>query len=152
MFQPEHWLRFRLYVYWLVFTGGLSLLTDGLAFDTYASLGKCHDECLSNYAFAIVQGSTCWCSNYAPADTVPVTECNEACPGWPYEFCGSPNSGLYGYLALSDSPSGTVGAPSTTSAAVSYANCSLRLSLLLPPLDITVIAFLHARLVLPKTI
>ncbi|KAK3078502.1 hypothetical protein LTS18_007347, partial [Coniosporium uncinatum] len=56
----------------------------------------------------------CWCSNIAPADTTDVSNCNKPCPGFPYENCGSDN-GLFGYIALSMSPSGTAAASTPTS-------------------------------------
>jgi hypothetical protein len=79
----------------------------------YQSNGLCHDFCLSSYAFAVVQGDGCWCSNYAPGTTT--TGCSDQCPGYPPELCGG--SGVYGYIALALSPSGTKGAPSSSAAA-----------------------------------
>lgn len=99
-----------------------------LAYNTYASLGKCHDACIQQYAFAIVQGSNCWCSNFAPASTVATTDCNAPCPGYPYEFCGAEDSGLFGYLALTNKPSGTMGSSSApTSQAVSLRSFLLQI-------------------------
>jgi WSC domain len=107
-----------------VLRGGYEIQLTSPASNTWASLGKCHDSCVQQYAFAIVQGSTCWCSNYAPANTVATTDCNAPCPGYPYEFCGAEDSGLFGYLALNKPPSGTMGAssappPQSSAAAVS---------------------------------
>ncbi|KAL8688540.1 MAG: hypothetical protein Q9218_005578 [Villophora microphyllina] len=85
--------------------------------DNYQSNGKCFDTCKAKYAFAVVQGKNCWCSNYAPADTASVGFCNAPCPGYPFEQCGS--SGFFGYVPLNIAPLGTVGAsqsqPSTNS-------------------------------------
>lgn len=75
----------------------------------WQSGGECHDTCLANYAFAIVQGQNCWCSNYAADDVTSLWSCNEPCPGYPYEYCGSTSAGLFGYIALDNAPSGTLG-------------------------------------------
>lgn len=80
----------------------------------FNSNGACQTAC-SGFAFAIVQDQDCWCSNYAPADTTSTGNCSEACPGYPYENCGSASSGLFGYIALSKAPSGTIGASPSTS-------------------------------------
>ncbi|GME40959.1 hypothetical protein GTA08_BOTSDO00544 [Neofusicoccum parvum] len=82
---------------------------------TYQSLGHCHDECNSDYAFAIVQGKNCWCSNYMPADTQDVSDCDTTCPGYGYENCGNSDDNLYGYLKLDLAASGTQGAASASS-------------------------------------
>lgn len=73
----------------------------------YQSNGKCFDTCKANYAFAVVQGKSCWCSDYAPADTSSLGSCSSPCPGFPYEQCGS--SGFFGYIPLNKAPLGTVG-------------------------------------------
>ncbi|KAI4181176.1 MAG: hypothetical protein L6R41_006776 [Letrouitia leprolyta] len=81
---------------------------DGqLSTDNYQSNGKCFDTCKANYAFAVVQGKSCWCSDYAPADTTSLGSCNSPCPGFPYEQCGS--SDFFGYIPLNKAPLGTVG-------------------------------------------
>ncbi|KAF1344565.1 hypothetical protein BDV97DRAFT_372958 [Delphinella strobiligena] len=80
----------------------------------YQSNGLCHDQCVADYAFAIVQYQSCWCSNYAPADTVDVSECNSECPGYPAESCGNNDDGYYGYISLALSPSGTTGGSSSS--------------------------------------
>lgn len=83
--------------------------------DLYQSNGACQTTC-NGYAFAVVQAQSCWCSNYAPADTTSTSDCSESCPGYPDENCGSTSSGLFGYVALGKAPSGTTGAsPSTSS-------------------------------------
>ncbi len=81
----------------------------------YQSNGRCFDTCKANYAFAVVQYQSCWCSNYAPAHTTSVSSCNQDCPGYPFEQCGSQSAGLFGYIALNKSPSGTIGASSASS-------------------------------------
>lgn len=83
--------------------------------DIYQSNGACYDQCISSYAFAILLGEDCWCSNYAPADTVDVSECDTPCPGYPDDLCGNTSQDLYGYIALTISPSGTIGASSSAS-------------------------------------
>jgi len=83
----------------------------------YQSLGNCQGKCTDNYAFAIVQGQSCWCSNYAPGDQLPIGDCNLQCPGYPYENCGNADTGLFGYLTLSKAPSGTIGSSSSTTSA-----------------------------------
>lgn len=80
----------------------------------YQSLGNCQSLCKAQYAFAVVQGDNCWCSNFAPGDQLPIGNCNSKCPGYPYEYCGSTDNNLFGYLALSLSPSGTLGPSSPT--------------------------------------
>lgn len=81
----------------------------------YNSNGACHDQCIDDYAFAVVQYQSCWCSNYIPADQENVSECSTACPGYPDESCGNSDSGLFGYIQLSISPSGTAGGSSSAS-------------------------------------
>lgn len=77
----------------------------------YQSNGLCHDFCIQNYAFAVLQDDGCWCSNYIPGTTT--TGCNTECPGYKFELCGG--SGVYGYIALTKSPSGTRGGASSAS-------------------------------------
>lgn len=93
-----------------VLTFALPLLVS----NHFNSNGACQTTC-SRFAFAVVQGQSCWCSNYAPADTTSTSDCSEACPGYPYENCGSQSSGLFGYVALGRPPLGTVGASPSTS-------------------------------------
>ncbi|KAL9593390.1 MAG: hypothetical protein Q9219_007571 [cf. Caloplaca sp. 3 TL-2023] len=81
--------------------------------DDYQSNGKCFETCKANYAFAVVQGKDCWCSNYAPADTASLGSCSSPCPGFPFEQCGS--SGFFGYIPLNKAPLGTLGASSSQS-------------------------------------
>ncbi|KAF4544702.1 hypothetical protein BFW01_g8821 [Lasiodiplodia theobromae] len=81
----------------------------------YQSNGHCHDECVDDYAFAIVQGKQCWCSNYAPSDQQDVSNCDTTCPGYGYEDCGNTDDDLYGYIKLDLAASGTQGASSAAS-------------------------------------
>lgn len=80
----------------------------------YQSNGLCYDFCLDDYAFSVLQDDSCWCSNYVPDKTVQVdsSECNAACPGYPSDLCGA--DGLWEYIALEKSPSGTTGASTST--------------------------------------
>lgn len=82
-------------------------------FWTWQSNGWCKDKC-SGYAFAIVQDSDCWCSNYAPGDTSDVGDCDKDCPGYPSEKCGSKDGEKFGYIALGKKPSGTRGGDKPT--------------------------------------
>ncbi|TGO19846.1 hypothetical protein BTUL_0002g00920 [Botrytis tulipae] len=79
----------------------------------YQSDGLCYDFCLDEYAFAVVQGSECWCSNYVPGTTSSTSNCDTPCPGYPDDTCGGES--LYGYMSLTLSPSGTKGAATTSS-------------------------------------
>lgn len=93
----------------------LLTLRFALVTDIYQSHGACKNICVSDYAFAIVQGNACWCSNYAPSKSD--SSCNEDCPGYPLEKCGNSKAGAYAYLPLVIEPSGTAGA--STKATVS---------------------------------
>ncbi|KAH8911367.1 hypothetical protein BR93DRAFT_965163 [Coniochaeta sp. PMI_546] len=75
----------------------------------YQSDGLCYGFCASDFALAIVQDDSCWCSNFVPDKAVQVatSQCNKACPGFPDDVCGA--DGLYGYMLLQRQPSGTIG-------------------------------------------
>lgn len=94
--------------------------------DIYQSNGACHDQCSSQYAYAIVQYQQCWCSNYAPADTTSVSDCSQNCPGYPAEQCGNKNSGLFGYIKLDRAASGTAGGASPSPSSTSQAPSPVR--------------------------
>ncbi|CAK7235942.1 Cell wall integrity and stress response component 4 [Sporothrix curviconia] len=81
----------------------------------YQSDGLCYNFCIDDYAFAVVQGQDCWCSDYTPSktDQVSTSECDTPCPGWSPDVCGGDS--LYGYMALNKSPSGTAGGSSSAS-------------------------------------
>ncbi|KAI5856309.1 hypothetical protein BZA05DRAFT_441988 [Tricharina praecox] len=82
----------------------------------FQSHGLCYDNCnTGTYAFAIVQGSYCWCSNYVPGTDESVSDCSQDCPGYPDDKCGDTQANLYGYMTLSNKPSGTKGAETTVS-------------------------------------
>lgn len=80
--------------------------------NSFMSNGVCQDHCKESYVFAVIQGQSCWCSDYIPADQVSNSECSDPCPGYPYETCGSSDQGLYGYFNLGGTPSGTAGGSS----------------------------------------
>jgi len=85
----------------------------------YQSDGACYDTCLAGYAFAILQGSNCWCSNYIPEDTTSISSCDSQCPGFPSDTCGNQALNLFGYISLTISPSGTLDTSAPTVAPVS---------------------------------
>lgn len=77
---------------------------------TFQSNGHCYNECKDTFAFAIVQGKNCWCSNYAPSDQKDTAKCDTTCPGYGYETCGNSDDNLYGYIRADTPISGTVDA------------------------------------------
>ncbi|KAI0840891.1 hypothetical protein F5Y06DRAFT_294163 [Hypoxylon sp. FL0890] len=83
-------------------------------YSIYQSDGLCHDFCVDEYAFAIVQDKECWCSNYVPDETdqVNVSQCSEPCPGYTSDTCGGDQ--LWGYISLTMEPSGTTGGSSSS--------------------------------------
>ncbi|CAJ2513634.1 Uu.00g017530.m01.CDS01 [Anthostomella pinea] len=80
----------------------------------YQSTGLCHDFCVDTYAFAILQDSDCWCSNYEPDPSIQidVDKCDQNCPGYPDDKCGG--DGLWGYMLLDKAPAGTKGGETST--------------------------------------
>ena len=93
----------------------ITIMTDSwLVYNLYQSNGACQTTCQATYAYAILKGSDCWCSNYAPGDTTSAGSCAVNCPGFPLEKCGNPSQDLYGYYQLKNAPSGTLGATSST--------------------------------------
>ncbi|RDW64234.1 hypothetical protein BP5796_10736 [Coleophoma crateriformis] len=101
------------------YCSSLNTASTGKNSSLYQSNGLCHDFCIDSYAFAVLQDEGCWCSNYAPASTVSTSNCNTACPGYPSDMCGGDS--LYGYIALTLSPSGTLGGSSSAAATSSSA-------------------------------
>ena len=94
-------------------------------YNQYQSDGSCQVTCQDSYAFAVLQGVNCWCSDYTPSDQKQTNLCNDPCPGFPGDWCGNPSAGLYGYIALSIAPSGTIdGASPSTQASSSIASVS----------------------------
>ncbi|KAM0716537.1 hypothetical protein Q7P37_007982 [Cladosporium fusiforme] len=92
--------------------------------DRYNSFQACSENCGSDYAFAVVQWQSCWCSDYIPADQGDTSDCNQDCPGYPDNKCGNEDSGLYGYIALGKTPSGTAGGGSSSQASSTSAAAS----------------------------
>ena len=90
------------------------------------SNGACQTACQDSYAFAVLQGDNCWCSNYIPpvAEQVITYECNQVCPGFKTEWCGNSASGLFGYYGLSKPPSGTAGAASSAAPTIQASSVS----------------------------
>lgn len=81
---------------------------------TWQSDGLCHDFCSDGFAFSVVKGDDCWCSDYVPDESTQVdtSECNTQCPGYPDDTCGG--NGLWGYMAQAKDPAGTKGSSGTT--------------------------------------
>ncbi|KAH9866529.1 hypothetical protein J1614_008219 [Plenodomus biglobosus] len=97
---------------------------SGAAFNwPYQSNGKCTDHCngLGTFAFAVIQFTDCWCTNYIPADQEDTSACRVGCPGFPAENCGDKDKGLYIYIQLAGSPSGTQGGSQPSATEVSSA-------------------------------
>ncbi|KAL2002458.1 hypothetical protein VTN02DRAFT_6725 [Thermoascus thermophilus] len=81
---------------------------------TFQSNGLCHDTCNADYAFAVLQGNSCWCTNYAPGQTTDVSNCADGCPGYPSDNCGSVSKDLFAYIEMTNhAPSGTIGSTAT---------------------------------------
>jgi cell wall integrity and stress response component len=79
--------------------------------DIYMTNGLCKEHCLENYAYAITQYQSCWCSNYGPdeASELDKSKCSTPCPAYPdFEKCGGPNA--FGYILMGNvEPLGTKG-------------------------------------------
>ncbi|KAF2170078.1 hypothetical protein M409DRAFT_19685 [Zasmidium cellare ATCC 36951] len=89
----------------------------GTGFNTgdyvYNTLGYCSTKCQNgSYAYAIVQGHGCWCSNDKPSNIQSPAGCSQQCPGYPAQYCGNTEQGLFGYVEVQ--PSGS--APCTNNA------------------------------------
>lgn len=95
-----------------------------LVSDKYQSNGACYNSCVAKYAFAVLQGKNCWCSNFIPAATKSKGSCNQKCPGYPDDKCGSTSDNLFAYFALDEKPSGTAtgGSPPTTKTTLAVSN------------------------------
>ncbi|KAL8888682.1 MAG: hypothetical protein Q9215_003910 [Flavoplaca cf. flavocitrina] len=123
---------------------------DAVTYD-YQSAGRCFDSCKAQYAFAVVQGKSCWCSDYEPADTTSLGSCSSPCPGYPFEQCGSGEN--FGYIALGKAPSGTIGANQDQAPASSPPEVSTSISQVTPStiLDTTTETTTTAAPVRPST-
>ncbi|KAF7877253.1 hypothetical protein EAF04_000936 [Stromatinia cepivora] len=104
------------------YCSGLNTGAGSGNFSIYQSDGLCHDFCVAEYAFAIVQGEYCWCSNYVPGTTTSTSDCSAPCPGYPDDTCGG--RGTYGYMSLALSPSGTKGATTSSTSSVAKTTTS----------------------------
>lgn len=81
----------------------------------WQTLGLCKDKCVL-YAFGVVKGFECWCSDYAPNPSEARTDC-VTCPQYNLEKCGNSKTGAYGYIDTGTRPKGTADAsdgPSST--------------------------------------
>ena len=88
---------------------------EGPFHNIYNSMGSCSTQCEESYAFAVLQGENCWCSNYIPSSQSSTSNCDSECPGYPDNQCGDPDRGMYGYVPLGNPPLGTAGASSAAS-------------------------------------
>lgn len=68
--------------------------------NTFMSNGLCMSQC-QGYKYAIVQQKQCWCSDDDPENVVSVSDCDEICPGYKYENCGSGTT-YYGWLKVAN--------------------------------------------------
>ncbi|GAB0146313.1 hypothetical protein EsHS_00006721 [Epichloe bromicola] len=83
------------------------------ATNIYQSVGSCTTTCNGEYAYAVIQNSQCWCSNYTPHASTQRRGCNSPCPGYPSDMCGG--AGLYSYVLLNEGLiSGTKGSESNS--------------------------------------
>ena len=87
----------------------------------YQSNGNCTGHCTNEgtYAFAVIQYTECYCSNYIPADQADISDCQKDCPGYPAEKCGNRDEGLFMYIKMDAKPSGTLGGSSSSAPATS---------------------------------
>ncbi|OAL24312.1 hypothetical protein AYO22_05688 [Fonsecaea multimorphosa] len=94
-------------------------------YNEFQSNGACQVQCQGSFAFAVLQGYYCWCSNYIPSPQESTYNCNQQCPGFDTEWCGNTDSGLYGYYLLSAGvPLGTSGSTSSTPSTTSSPSSS----------------------------
>lgn len=95
--------------------------TRARVYAMFQSQGLCSGTC-AGYAFAILQGFDCYCSNFSPSVTVSASQCNTRCPGFGTDNCGGINNGAFAYYQLAQA-SGTLSlssattSPATTSSA-----------------------------------
>ncbi|KAB2108121.1 hypothetical protein AG0111_0g4505 [Alternaria gaisen] len=85
----------------------------------WQSNGNCTNHCKEEgtYAFAVLQYTDCWCSNYAPGETANMNDCEVDCPGFPDEKCGNKDKDLFMYIEMDGQVSGTIGGSQPTSSA-----------------------------------
>jgi cell wall integrity and stress response component len=87
----------------------------------FQSNGNCTNHCINEgtYAFAVIQYTDCYCSNYIPANQEDISDCQKDCPGYPDEKCGNRDEGLFMYIKMDGKPSGTLGGSSSSAPATS---------------------------------
>jgi hypothetical protein len=85
----------------------------------FQSNGNCTNHCKEEgtYAFAVLQYTDCWCSNYAPGVEANMDDCRKDCPGFPDEKCGNKDLDLFMYIEMDGKVSGTIGGSQPTSSA-----------------------------------
>jgi hypothetical protein len=85
----------------------------------FQSNGNCTNHCKEEgtYAFAVLQYTDCWCSNYAPGEEANMDDCRQDCPGFPDEKCGNKDKDLFMYIQMDGKVSGTIGGSEPTSSA-----------------------------------
>ncbi|KAJ6257500.1 Cell wall integrity and stress response component [Drechslerella dactyloides] len=83
--------------------------------DIYQSDGKCQETCVADYAYAVVLYQSCWCSNYTPKNQLPLSDCDDPCPGYPTDRCGNRTMTYYNYIELDQHlPSSRTDAPASS--------------------------------------
>ena len=74
----------------------------------FMSNGLCATRCTGEYAYAVIIGQSCYCSNDVPARQVSTNDCHDPCPGYPLDFCGNATAGYYAYFNLGRAASATI--------------------------------------------
>ncbi|KAG8412304.1 Cell wall integrity and stress response component 4 [Metarhizium acridum] len=89
--------------------------------DIYQSSGKCTSTCNDKYAYAVMQSSNCWCTNYTPDTASQKDGCSLPCPGYPFDMCGG--KGRYSYVLVNANLiAGSKGSSSSSSSSSSSAS------------------------------
>ncbi|KAI0022722.1 hypothetical protein F4780DRAFT_788318 [Xylariomycetidae sp. FL0641] len=99
----------------MAYCASINTASDSGTSDNFQSDGLCRGQCQDSYAFAVLQDDICWCSNFVPDESTQVdtSKCDTSCPGFPDDTCGG--DGLFGYILLNQSPSGTIGGSTSSS-------------------------------------
>lgn len=97
----------------LAYCASFNTASTNANYSRYQSNGLCSEFC-QNHSYAIVQDTSCWCSDYTPASstTTDIDDCDKPCPGYPADLCGGDD--LYGYIFMDQTPAGTKDASSST--------------------------------------
>ena len=74
----------------------------------FMSNGLCATRCTGEYAYAVIIGQSCYCSDDVPATQVSTDNCHDPCPGYPPDFCGNATAGYYAYFNLGRAASATI--------------------------------------------